>query len=198
MITTDWDATTADSTHPWNTYMGDMERSGLDTFSYEDRGLGWQEYTITEAVQGFVQNLSKNYGVMVQVTDSSVYIVGGGGDTVAQLMTYHSATASDTAKQYRPKLTVRYTTDSTGFNKAPISYREKLKARYIGKGKLTLCSPVHGVCAIMDIRGRTLDTFVITQTNQWLIKDVNCAKGIVCIHIQTENSKSLQKVIHIQ
>ena len=197
VITTPWTAFNADSTHPWKNYMGDFEREGLDTFYYEDRGMGWQEYTVTSAVRNFVKNPSVNYGFLVMVADSSVYL-DGVGDTVAQLMTYHSAAATDSAKKYRTRLTVRYTTDITEIARVPAGDMENFKVRTVTKGGLALLSPACGTCTIMDIRGRTLDEFKIKQANLWIIKKVNCVKGIVCVLLQTEKNNFMKRVINIQ
>jgi len=199
VITTDWDPFNADSTHPWETYMGDFERTGLDTFCYEDRGLGWQHYTVTRAVQGFVKNPSTNYGLMVQVTDSSVYIVGGGGDTVAQLMIYHSARASDTARQYRPKLTVIYSTDPTGID-IPESFTEKDLGITVNGRLFAVYGPEEDQIAIqvLDIRGRDITGIVRGRTKQWFSIPEETPSGIYFVSIHSQKNNITRKFKYVQ
>ena len=99
---------------PWNNKGGDYTGVEADTI-YNTDTLGWFEFEMTSHVQDFVNDPSKNYGVMLSVAmDNPNHIYNNSDprvDTVAQVGKFHSMKAEDVA--LRPQLVITYDTDPT-------------------------------------------------------------------------------------
>jgi hypothetical protein len=204
VITTPWNAKGTSWTTPWKNPGGDFSAKGVDTLHFYDGALTWNTFNITSAAKEFVRNPSSNNGLIITVAmdDPTLSFTNLGRDTVYQLGQYHGVIAGAEGgaenKKYRPRVTVTYTTDPTGIYSTSMMCREKIRARSVGNGVLALWSPVRGVCMVMDIRGRRLDAFDITQANRWITKGMHCGEGIVCIHIKEKSGNCLHKVIAVR
>lgn len=173
VITTPWSPVGTNWTKPWKNAGGDFKADGVDTFYFYDAGLGWNRYDVTAAVQEFVKNPSNNYGLMITVAmdDPSICFATLKTDTVFQLAQYHGVIAGaegDAAnKQYRPKLTVKYTTGVSGII-GEGRVRRNLAVSVVQKGTaIKLFLPSDGLysVSILSVSGQLLGTRRILEGN---------------------------------
>lgn len=181
---------------PWNKKGGDYTGEGADTI-YNADITGWFEFEITSHVQDFVNEPSKNYGVMLSVAmdnPNHLYLNSDPRiDTVAQMGKFHSMKVSDVS--LRPQLVITYDTDPTGSVTAQKLSGVKFKVRQ-ANGMIQLWVPdikKYSV-RVSDVRGREIATCNLHKSNEWVSVPVRLLPGAYLVSVKHGGKENVRKV----
>lgn len=177
----------------WKKPGGDYAVSApLDTVDYNGSFNGWFEFTVTSAVQSFIDNPSTNFGFIV--------LVPGGVDSVADGLTkdqesyFHSFEATTAAM--RPKLTI--TIDGTQIQQSSTGkdFDRIIIGAYNHSIRINVPLGETYQISISTIAGKTLSKFSATHSRQIYAVPGLLSQGIAVISI-TRPGATISKSIMI-
>ena len=181
---------------PWNNKGGDYTGEGADTM-YQTLETGWFEFGITSHVQDFVNEPSKNYGVMLSVAmdnPNHLYLNSDPRvDTVAQVGKFHSMKVMDVS--LRPQLVVTYDTDPTGTAIAQKKGCAHFRIRHAdGRILVQVSNNKVNMVRVSDVRGREIAVCAIPGGNKWVSIPVKILPGAYLVSVDHGGKENVRKV----
>ncbi len=181
---------------PWNNKGGDYTGEGADTM-YQTLETGWFEFDITSHVQDFVNEPSKNYGIMFSVAmDNPNHCYSASDpkeDTVAQVGKFHSMKASDVS--LRPQLVITYDMDPTGIAIAHKKGCTDFQVRQAdGTIQVRVPNLSESLVRVSDVRGRKIAVCTLSGCNKWVSVPLKILPGAYLVSVTHGGSGNTRMV----